>query len=378
MNRRRNLPRAQRALALGVILGCSLQGAAAATLESETIARLNEIRAIRAGATAEAYDTYNKQMDAAWQFFGANKAHVMPILTRELKAEVAKDQPSDLVLLDVGFFVHANGDPAAKSVARDALFRVNPGAPIVLANWKELFEFTHATAEERDPRVLALIDRAFLLSDEEVVIAQHALTLDGTLVCVFLYGAYGADAEPVLREKLRDKAVAKRALELLAWLGSPESVPAVGDALSASPNFDTLARVTSFMMQSAGPAGRDFMLALAPDKLDERSRQYLTKVRPSVQGVSVQTLRRPFEGIPGDKHLSDAEVKARLGAMIANFGKDDRTSPLAILDSGLSADFLIAELQKVRSQTLFRLSDEALSDVEVTNALINALRYRSR
>jgi hypothetical protein len=62
--------------------------------------------------------------------------------------------------------------------------------------------------------------------------------------------------------------------------------------------------------------------------------------------------------------------------MIAHFGRDDRTNPVAILDSNLESGFLITRLLEVRSHTLFRLSDEALDDVLVTNALINALRYR--
>jgi hypothetical protein len=62
--------------------------------------------------------------------------------------------------------------------------------------------------------------------------------------------------------------------------------------------------------------------------------------------------------------------------MLQNFGKNDRTSPLAILNSGLATQMLIQNLIQIRSRTLHRLSDEALSEVERTNYLINALRYR--
>jgi hypothetical protein len=130
------------------------------------------------------------------------------------------------------------------------------------------------------------------------------------------------------------------------------------------------------MMQAGGPAGRDFMLTLAPDKLDTQSREYSSKIRAAIQNASFETIKDSFANLPGEKKLPDAEVKSRLSAMIANFGKDDQTNPLAILDSGLGSDFLITQLLKVRGRTLYRLSDEALSDVEVTNALINGLRYR--
>jgi hypothetical protein len=301
---------------------------------------------------------------------------VLPILRKQLKAEIAREQPSDLVLLDIGFFLNENEAGEGKSLARDALFRLNPRSPVVEANHKELFEFIHTVAQDHDPRVLGLIDSEFLWSDQKIFVPQHVLELDGTLACVFLYGAYGADSERALRARLRDRSAIKRVLEVLVWLGSPDSVQAVGDALSASPNYETFSRVTSFMMQAGGPAGRDFMLTLAPDKLDAQSRVYLSKVRAVIQNASFETIKGSFANLPGEKKLPDAELKSRLSAMIANFGKDDRTNPLAILDSDLGSDFLITQLLKVRGRTLYRLSDEALSDVEVTNALINGLRYR--
>jgi len=67
---------------------------------------------------------------------------------------------------------------------------------------------------------LTLIDREFLRSDKKIVIPEHSLELDGTLVGVYLYGAYGADAESAVRAKLSDRASANRALEILIWLGS--------------------------------------------------------------------------------------------------------------------------------------------------------------
>jgi hypothetical protein len=361
---------------VGGLLAGILYGASAATLEQETLTQLNLIRAVQAGRTEETNAAYNKQMDAAWQFFAANKPQVLPILRNQLKRELAREQPSDLVLLDIGFFLNENEAGEGKSLARDALFRLNPRSPVIEANHKELFEFIHAVAQDHDPRVLGLIDSEFLSSDQKIFVPQHALELDGTLACVFLYGAYGADSERALRARLRDRSAIKRVLEVLVWLGSPDSVQAVGDALSASPNYETFSRVTSFMMQAGGPAGRDFMLTLAPDKLDTQSREYLSKVRAAIQNASFETVKGSFANLPGEKRLPDVEVKSRLSGMIANFGKDDGTNPLAILDSGLGSDFLITQLLKVRGRTLYRLSDEALGDVEVTNALINGLRYR--
>lgn len=359
-------------LALVPLLG------SAATLQEETAARVNQIRAIRAGQSGSTIDTYNKQMDEAWKFFASNRPKVLPLLRGHLKRELAESQPNDMVLLDIGYFVHIHDGAEGKALAFDALFRLNPLAPVVVENIKGLFEFAHAAARLRDPRVVELIDKAFLPFDRRVFIPQHALTLNGTLLCVFLYGAYGPEAELALMEKLKDKGLAKRALEILIWLGSPESLPQVAEALKASPDFETIARVTSYMMEAAGPQGRSFMLELQAGSFDERSRQYLASIQGPVRNMSYEPIRASFARLPGDKALPDVQVKERLAAMIKNFGKDERTSPLAVLDSGLSADFLIAELVKVRSRTLHRLSDEALSEVKVTNALINGLRYRPK
>jgi hypothetical protein len=365
------------AAALLVVMGTALaRTATAATLEQETASRIEQIRAIKAGQSEATWATYNKQMDAAWQFYSSHKPEILPILRGQLKAEIAQAQPNDLVLLDVGLFVHENDETEGKALARESLFRLNPRARIITENWKELFELTHAAAQDQDARVLNFIDQTFLVSDEKIFIPEHSLELDGTLVCVFLYGAYGADSEAELRAKLQDRMVAKRVLEILGWLGSPDFVQQVGEALAASPGYETFARVTAFMMQVAGPAGRDFMLKLDPATLDAQSREYLAKVRPAIQAMSFATIKTAFAQAPGDKKLADAEIKLRIDAMAANDGKDGKTSPLAIFDSGLGSDVLIASLLKARTRALYRLSDEALSNVEAINAVVNGLRYR--
>jgi hypothetical protein len=369
----------QRALAvslLALLTGAIATTSTAATLEQETVTRIDQIRAIKAGQNHETMETYNRQMDAVWKFYTSHKPEILPILRAQLKAEIARDQPSDLVLLDVGLFVHESGGAEGNALARDALFRLSPHAAIINENYKELFELTHAAAADRDRRVLDFIDKNFLTTQQTIFIPQHALKLDGTLMCVFLYGVFGADAEDHLRAKLQDPTVAKRVLELLGWLGSPESLSQVGNALTASPGYETFARVTAFMMQVGGPAGREFMLKLDPNKLDPQSREYLAKIRPAIQGMSFEANRGSVAQAPGDKKLSNAEMKMRIDAMITNYGQDERTSPLAVLDSGLSSDVLIPSLLKARSRTLYRLSDEALSDVEATNAVVNGLRYR--
>jgi hypothetical protein len=204
------------------------------------------------------------------------------------------------------------------------------------------------------------------------------LHLDETLVCVFLYGVFGEGAEEHLRPLLREARLSRRALEILIWLGSPAAVPEVKAAYGASRDYETFIRMTAFMMKAGGPEGRAAMLELRPADLDAKSRDYLAKVKPAIVSASYESLRKQFRATGASAKLSDDEVKARLAAMNARHGKDETTSPGSILDATLPGELLIGELVKIRARTFHRLSDEALSDVEMTNALINTLRYRAR
>jgi hypothetical protein len=304
-----------------LLLACLSSVATAATLQEQTASRLDQTRAIRAGQDAATTARYNADLDAAWRFFISQKPDVLPILRTELQAEMARQQPNDMVLLDTGFFLQTHGGVDDKAAAREALFRLNPRADVVEANQQQLFAFTHAVAQDRDARVLDLIGRVFMPSSDTIFIPQHALELDGTLTCVFLYGAYGADAEPAIRAHLRVPALAKRALEVLVWLGSPESVSEAAGAFRVYGDSETFERVTTFMMQAGGPAGRDFMLTIAPDTLVPRNRR-------------------------------------------------------AILDTGLDDEAIIAKLLSARRRAFARISDEALSEVETLNTMLNAMRYR--
>ena len=349
----------------------------AATVEQETLTHVANLKAIKSGQPQATIQTYNKQMDEAWKFFYANKAKVLPVLQSQLKDELTSAQPNDLVLLDIGMFVYKNGGDEGKKLGGDALQKLNPHSPLIQANFQELFDFTYSLARDRDPRALPIVDAVFLPSNQEVFVPQHALRLDGTLVCVFLYGASGTDVDNRLREKLADKALDKRVLEILTWLGSPASLPDVRKTVLASPDYETFSRATTYMMRTAGPEGRNYMLGVDAHRLDAESQKYLAQILPGVRATSFKAFKHELENLPGDTKLNDAEVETRLQAMIKNAGRDDRTSPLAILNSGLPAETLIDELVKVRSSTLHRLSNEALGDVEITNYLINALRYRT-
>jgi hypothetical protein len=64
--------------------------------------------------------------------------------------------------------------------------------------------------------------------------------------------------------------------------------------------------------------------------------------------------------------------------MYESYGKDSRLNPQALLDSTLPKELLITELMRIRTRMFMRVSNETLSDVELTNAVLNTLRYRDR
>jgi hypothetical protein len=368
-----------RAFSLAALLLVTTLPAVAAPVDDEVGRRLEMLRAVKTGQSREVTEKYNVQMDEAWKYFEANKAAVLPVLRRTLAAEIHAKDPSQLVLLDIGHFLYEEGAASDAALARDALFRLDPASEIVRWNDHELFFFAHRAARDHDARVLPLIDAAFLRRDQvSIPVPQHAMSLNATLASAFLYGVYGADAEPAVRAALADSATALRAMEVLAWVGSPDSVAAVGQAMRKRNDYDSFVRGVAFMMSTGGPKGREFLLGVDPAALDPKSREYFNEVRGKIASVGYEEMKASFAGLPGETRLSPQEVRARLSAMIANAGKDDRTSPQAILDADLPPAFLIAELLRVRKATFQRVSNEALTDAQINNALLTALRYKEK
>jgi hypothetical protein len=342
------------------------------------LAHLEQIKAIRADADEKTVEGYNKKMDEAWDFFNAQKNSVLPILIRELTLELQKQQPNNMLLLDIGYFLRLQEDTSTKDLGKAALFKLDPTAEIVYVNQLQLFKFAFAVASEQDPRVLPFLDRAFLRQKMFAYVPQHSLMLNETLVCAFLYGVHGPKSEAHLRTLLKDKTVTHKILEILIWIGTPESVPDVKAAMLSDRGYETFHRGTTFMMKAGGPQGRAFMLALNPKDFDTQSQEYSERIGLQIKATSFETLRKQFS-VGGDfAALSEDEVKKRLRDMFENDGKDDITDPRAILDSRLSRTFLVNELIRIRGRMFRRLSDEALNDVVATNAVLNALYYREQ
>ena len=177
--------------------------ASATTIEEETLAHLERIRAMKVTANAKTRENYNKSMDAVWKFFSANKGSVLPVLRRELKRELQSEHPNSMVLLDVGYFIRLEPDTADKELGKTALLKLDPSEPIILQNQQQFFDFAHSVAADQDPQILPFLDKECLKKGVTVYIPKHSLKLDETLVCVFLYGIHGQTSEQHLRTPTR-------------------------------------------------------------------------------------------------------------------------------------------------------------------------------
>ena len=349
---------------------------ATADVAKETLAHVERIRAIKPGADSAAAVRYNRQLEDAWKFFLAQPKAALPVLRRELGVEIMKPARNDFLLLDLGYFLYEKGEPGDKGLARSALFTIDPGAEILRWNWQEFFQFVHAVADDGDPRVLPLIDRAFLRGDLAFSAGTPPMKLDAAVACTFLYGAYGSAAEAHLKRQLGDRAVARRIMEVLIWIGSPASNAEVRAAMTATRDNEAFVRGATFLMKAGGPDGRRLILAINPRTLDAGSQDYYGKIKKSVEATNFTELRKPIARMPGDAWVAGDELRKRLAAMNKGDGIDRATSPAAFLNSELPRDLLIEELQRVRTRLFRRVSAESLAAAQRVNDTINALRYR--
>ncbi|MBB3221321.1 hypothetical protein [Pseudoduganella umbonata] len=363
------------------MLAVAAVSSVAATPEQEALDRLARMRAMPAASAGQEAQQQRRDLDAAWRWFGNNRTAALPVLRRELAAELKKPRPSQLVLLDVGYFLRALGEPPDRALSMQALLAIDPAGIVPQTQGQQLFRFVHASAADRDPRLFPLIDKVFLRGDVTVLVPQHGYTVDATSVCIYLYGQFGARAEQHLRGLLNDRAVVNRVLEVLMWVGSPDSVPAVAPLLDSA-DADTFARAATFMLRAGGPQGRDALLAFDPRKLQGKARQFYMQTRPQLAGMRFDTLVQqlsdspPSEKAPAPRRLDDAAARQLLSSLFASYGSYEGIQPIELALAAMPAPQLIDELLRLRERSLLRISGEALADIDTTNTLINTLRFR--
>jgi hypothetical protein len=294
--------------------------------------RLARMRALPVAGAGQDAQQQRRDLDAAWRWFGNNKAAALPVLRRELAAELKKAQPNQLVLLEVGYFLRALGEPADRALSLQALLAIDPAGGVPRSQGPQLFRFVHASAADRDPRLLPLIDKVFLRGDVTVPVPQQGYTVDATSVCIYLYGQYGALAEQHLRGLLGDPAVVDRALEVLMWVGSPDSVPAVAALLNAA-DPGTFARAVTFMLRAGGPQGRDALKAFDPRGLEGKARDFYLQTRPQLAALHFDALVPQLADAPPagkaavPRRLDEAATRQVLATLFATYGSYDGIEP---------------------------------------------------
>ncbi|MBB3122227.1 hypothetical protein [Pseudoduganella violacea] len=358
-----------------------------AVAEQETGRRLAALRQLPLAGGEAAAQVQRRQLDNNWRYFGDNRSAALPVLRRELAAELRKARPQALLLLESGYFLRQLGESADRALAMQALLALDASDPAIAQNSAQLFRFVHLSAQERDARLLPLIDKFFLRGKVTVFIPQQGFTLDETSVCVFLYGQYGRAGEAHLRALLGDAGVANKVLEVLIWTGSPDSVPAVAALLQANRDADTFSRALSFLLRSGGPQGRDALLAFDPRQLEGKPRQFYEQIQPQLRETSFATLREQLDELPaspsaGGKaqnsrpRLDDAGMRQRLIEVYEHYGRYENVQPAEIAAATLPAEFLIGQITRIRERSFLRVTGEALSEIDMSNTLLNTLRYR--
>lgn len=323
-------------------------------------------------------ESTNQRLDEVWKFLRDNKNYALPRLAKELKKELKASRPDDYFLLDAGHFLFLEGDKSQRELAIQALLKLNPNSPVVQASFTQLFHFAYDVAKTGERRMLPLIDDTFVPGDRQVNLPEHAMLLTPALQCVFLYGVYGPDVAQHLAKQLTERPAQRLCLlEVLNYLGTVDCLEAVKATMSAFPDVKTYSLSLRFFTMIGGPQGKETILTTDMRAFDEEARELFEKAKLEIESLSYLMLTGELDRMGvGARQLSGEVLKERLEKMYMNYGVDDETNPLAIVNSDLPKDYLIAELLKIRGRMCHRLSDEGLQDVLVSNLIVSALLYR--
>ncbi len=363
--------------AVAVLLAAVPRVAASEAQVMEQLARLRGVRPVTDRAARAALTA---RIDGAWKALAARKAEALPVLRRELSTALTRPAADPFFVLDAAHLLYTLGGKAEERLALSALAKIDPAAPVIRANYHELFDFAHLLARGGSPAVLPQLDRIFLLGEAglELGTPPRSVKFDAAELCVFLYGATGPGAEAYLLAKMDGHpAFRPRGLDVLASLGSAAAVPRVKALLDVGGDFESVGRAVKFLMTLGGPAGRDAVLQAAPERLDDRARAYLREIRADVKGVSPATLLEAVRqhDNPAGRKFTDAELRPRLDRMETGDGLDPEGNPSVVATSRLPRAALLEQLKRIRARTLHRFERDALDDVEILNLVINTLQF---
>jgi hypothetical protein len=318
-------------------------------------------------------DSLSEELDANYRAVLAEGTPGRQVVRDAVLAESKLAVPNSFFLLDMGHFL-VGESCADTAAAADAYRAIVPSDPVVRMGSQDLFEFGHALSTRGEANTLLAALRMALAAQSAVSVPAHAMTLDATLQGAFLLVPYGRAGEAALAASLDQEASRDRVLEILGWIGSPASTPAVVRTLRADHDHPTFVRALSFLMSLGGAEGRRAVQSFEPGILAEGDRALLVEAQEASKTLSFEKLRQQVPG--GGSVPPGRELRERFARMIANQGRDETFEPSYVLDSDLPRDELSEWLQATRAAQLRRLSDEALSAVKITNMLLLVLSFR--
>lgn len=356
--------------------------------ESAVMRTLETLRGVEPVSGERKLARLNERLDDAWRTLDTERQISLPIIARELRAELARPKPDQFFVLDTAYFLVAGIDPEAElpgatDLALAALSAIDPSAPIIEVNDVGLLRLAHATARAAGPRSWPQLDRLFLGRDYSVEFFQepHYVRLPAHPIRVLLYGATGPDVERHLAGLLASGThhdLEPTLLAMLVDLGSESSADAVSAVMQRRGDYHSFSMAVTMLMEVGGPAGRAAVLEARAEHLDAESKQYLERIRAAVQEVDYELLKESVMAMDRESPmLADAELAERLRAY-AQTGVDYELNPGNLLVSHLPTESLIAQLKAIRARALWRLNQHGLEDMRITNRIMNALQYRDR
>jgi hypothetical protein len=325
-------------------------------------------------------DAINQRLDRAWKTIEASGPAAIPVVRAALVAETGQPgKPDYFFLLDASHLLATLDSKNQWDAIAPALARIDADDITIRANTEPYFRLCHQLAQTGRPDALPALLPFLRVKQAAVFLPQHDLTLNPSLICVFLFGSYGPAAEDTLVERLESHPEERaRILEILRWIGTAKSFGPVSKLYIPQQPYDMLLRAFSVLIAIGGEPGRKFLLETPVAAMDEKFRSYYAHMQGSlvIPGFEFNACQlRKINHEDSAKPLSRAELDKLLARMDAENGIEDRSNGMALLLSAGASD--LSKLIHIRSRMLFRLSDEALDDVREANTLITALSSKS-
>lgn len=360
----------------------------------DIINALNKLRDIKPIESKEEVDVLNTNMDAAWKIVLNNPKESQSIVESELKKEIEKKESSDqFFLLDVGylFFILQNQEKkkheeyTISDTVINAIAKIHPKELVIQLNDKELFQFVHNLAKTGNTKISSEIDRIYLTNDRDLSLfdAPHVISLNPEDQYVMLKGSNSPNIANDLIEHLNSQIEVEAKVRIAAILNSlatEETSEKIYQTILAEDNNDIRTRLISALMRLGGPKGKSYVIKLHQEKkMDDATKKYLEEIIPNVKKYDYASMTSDIKkiGLP-PKKLSDVEVKQQLQKMYENYGKDDETFPISIVESGLPKSYLLDMLKKIRQRSFFRGNNHVFEDLPVTNAVINCIQFKDK